>query len=65
MDTNLWMSYLISGNKELDQLIIEGKLRLIFSHELLDEFLAVIQRPKFQKYFGAEQIRLLLSLFDQ
>jgi len=65
IDTNLWISYLISkGYKRLDKLIISDKVRLIFSKELIDEFIDVTQRPKFEKYFSSNDISKLLEIFD-
>jgi uncharacterized protein len=65
VDTNLWISYLISkGYKRLDRLIFNNKARLVFSSELIDEFIEVSQRPKFIKYFHPDDISKLLDLFD-
>ena len=65
VDTNLWISYLISiGNKRLDKLIFSDKARLVFSTELIDEFIEVSQRPKFIKYFHRDDVTKLLDLFD-
>ncbi len=47
LDTNLWISFLISKRFALlEKLIIEGKIKLIFSKELIDEFISVSRRPK-------------------
>lgn len=65
IDTNLWISYLITkGFKRLDKLIYSDKARLVFSQELIDEFIEVAKRPKFSKYFHADDVRKLLELFD-
>ncbi len=65
LDTNLWISYLISNRLiKIDLLIEQGKIRLIFSEESLQEFIAVASRPKFRKYFSEEDIKELLGLFD-
>ncbi|WP_425421093.1 putative toxin-antitoxin system toxin component, PIN family [Phaeodactylibacter xiamenensis] len=65
LDTNLWISHLISNSlAHLDQLLIEGKVRLIFSEQLLEEFLIVVRRPKFQKYFSGPDIEALLRTFE-
>lgn len=61
LDTNLWISFLISNDyKSLDKILF-GKAELIFSRELLEEFIEVVSRPKFQNYFSAENIRELLD----
>ena len=66
LDTNLWISYLISKKySELDKLIESKKVVLIFSIELMEEFIEVVNRPKFKKYFSKKDIELLLELFDQ
>lgn len=62
IDTNLWISFLISKNyKQLDEIIFSGQCTLIFSGELLDEFLSVIKRPKFRKFFSQEDTENLIE----
>jgi len=63
IDTNLWISFLINGRDyaKLDRLIQENKIKLIFSDELLVEFLEVVERPKFKKYFSKSDIQLLFE----
>ncbi|MDZ7605725.1 MAG: putative toxin-antitoxin system toxin component, PIN family [Cyclobacteriaceae bacterium] len=66
LDTNLWISFLITDRlTDLDDLLIRRKVRLIFSKELIEEFLTVSKRPKFEKYFSESDIRELLGLFDK
>lgn len=66
LDTNLWISFLISGRfKDLDELLLEGKIKLIFSQESVEEFLTVAKRPKFGKYFSYDNIKDLLRMFDK
>ena len=49
LDTNLWISFLISKKfNQLDQLIEDKKITLVFSDELIEEFIDVVSRPKFQ-----------------
>lgn len=65
LDTNLWISYLISARfSKLDTLLEDGKARLVFSEASLKEFVEVANRPKFKKYFSEEDVLELLSLFD-
>ncbi len=65
LDTNLWISYLITKNyKQLDRLIDNKEVTLIFSQELIEEFIEVTSRPKFEKYFSFSDIKELLSKFD-
>src|SRR5258706_12742243 len=65
IDTNLWISFLIGKDfNELDKQIKKGKVKLIFSVELIDEFLTVADRPKFKKFFSKVDIEELIELFD-
>jgi len=65
LDTNIWISFLISKNfKKLDSLINKGKIQLLFSNELLEEFITVAKRPKFEKYFAIDDIEKLLDNFN-
>lgn len=65
LDTNLWISFLITQNyKEIDKLIFERKIQLIFSKELIEEFITVANRPKFKKFFNEKDIEKLLEVFD-
>ncbi len=65
LDTNLWISFLISNNlSQIDSLIKSRTLTLIFSNESLEEFIDVIQRPKLSKYFTIIDTQQILQLFD-
>ena len=48
----------------LDELIVSGKIRLIFSEALIEEFISVATRPKFKKFFDNTAIHDLLDIFD-
>lgn len=62
IDTNLWISYLLSSQfKKLDSIISEKEIKILFSQELLDELIEVIQRPKFKKYFNLKDVTSLLE----
>lgn len=64
LDTNLWVSFLITKNMSfLDEFVESGRVKLIFSKELIEEFIAVSSRPKFAKYFTNKDIENLLSVF--
>ena len=66
LDTNLWISFLISKKfKSIDNLIENKKITLIFSDELISEFIEVVNRPKFEKYFSKNDIEKILDYFDQ
>jgi len=65
IDTNLWISFLITKNfKKLDERIKKGSIRIVFSLELIEEFLTVINRPKFKKYFDKSDVEKVIELFD-
>ncbi len=65
LDTNLWISYLISNNfDELDEYIENKQIVLIFSKELIEEFIDVVSRPKFKNFFTKDDIKELLLKFD-
>jgi putative PIN family toxin of toxin-antitoxin system len=65
LDTNLWISFLITKQfTQIDQLIESKKIILIFSDELITEFIDVVNRPKFEKYFSKKDIKKILYYFD-
>ncbi len=65
IDTNLWISFLISKNYvAIDSLISAKKIQLLFSQELLDEFIQVTQRPKFKKFFKQKDVDFLINTLD-
>jgi hypothetical protein len=65
LDTNLWISFLITNQfTELDELIETDKIILIFSDELLAEFIDVVSRPNFKNYFTHKKVEKILSYFD-
>ena len=62
VDTNLWISFLLTkDHSKLDKLFTDQKLILLFSQELLEEFVEVARRPKFKKYFSFSDLNALLS----
>jgi len=64
LDTNILISFLITRDFEkLDDFILSGKIILIFSEELLDEFISVVQRPKFHKLFLPDDVESLINFF--
>ena len=61
LDTNLWISFLLTKNlSNFDTIMANGKVSLLFSQELLTEFIEVTQRSKFRKYFNAADLDALL-----
>jgi len=63
VDTNIWISFLIGQVlARLSEKIIHNQIVLLFSEELLNELISVLQRPKFSKYFSNQKIRELVAL---
>ncbi len=66
LDTNLWISFLIGNNYEkLDKLLFDHNCKLLFSQELVDEFITVALRPKLKKYFSKNDLMDLLETIDE
>jgi len=66
IDTNLWISFLITNNfSKLDEILVTQKSILIFSEELLEEFLLVVKRPKLKRYFRQEVVESLLEAIQE
>lgn len=62
IDTNLWISFLLTKDlSKIDSLLKGNHVKLLFSQELLEEFIEVAKRPKFKKYFSQQDIKNLLS----
>lgn len=65
IDTNLWISFLISKEFSwIDALIKNKKIEIIYSQELFDEIVSVLQRPKFKKYLDSHKSLALIALFE-
>lgn len=63
IDTNIWISFLIGKTLAgLAEAIIADQVQVLFSDELFSELLAVLQRPKFKKYFSRAAIEQLIGL---
>lgn len=66
IDTNLWISFLITKDfTKLDKILFSGLGILVFSKELLNEFLQVAKRPKFRKYFSQTDIEDILETIEE
>ncbi len=66
IDTNLWISFLITKDyTKIDELLFSKHCILIFSQELLDEFLEVAKRPKFRRFFSTSDIEDILETIDE
>jgi putative PIN family toxin of toxin-antitoxin system len=65
IDTNIWISFLIGkALSGLTRTIIRDEVVLLFSDELFEEFLTVVQRPKFERYFSTDAVRELIALLQ-
>lgn len=57
LDTNIWISYLLSGKfHNLVKIILENNLEIVTCKSLVTEFTQVLQRKKFKKYIGKKEI---------
>jgi putative PIN family toxin of toxin-antitoxin system len=66
IDTNLWISFLISNNfNKLDKILNSKHCSILFSQELLDEFIEVSMRPKLIKYFGQSELEAILETIEE
>jgi len=66
LDTNLLISFLITKEyAHLDEILFVKNARLIFSQELLDEFLVVVKRPKFGRFYSQEEIEEILEIIEE
>ncbi len=66
VDTNIFISFLISNSfSKFDKFLQDNKARLLFSEELLNEFLEVVSRPKIKKYFTDKDIANLLDSISE
>ncbi len=66
LDTNLWISFLITKNyTQLDKILFAKSTKLIFSQELLEEFLDVVRRPKFRRFFSVVDVEELLETIEE
>jgi putative PIN family toxin of toxin-antitoxin system len=62
-DTNIWISYLLGKRlSSLSHYIFSGRITILYSHELLDELISVLSRPKFAKSISQEQITAIVQL---
>lgn len=66
IDTNLWVSFLITKDfTKLDEIIFSKQGILVFSQELLDEFIEVARRPKFRRFFSDSDIEEILETIEE
>lgn len=62
IDTNCWISFLIGKRLSmLVPLLTEEQVNIVLCEELIGEIEDVTSRPKFAKYFPADEVKSLLS----
>ncbi len=62
LDTNLWISFLLSKKFTfLDTLFQNSDITVLYSKELLDEFVDVATRTKFERYFSQADLQELIT----
>ena len=65
IDTNLWISFIISKKlNQLEPILFTDNCRILFSIELVEELEATIKKPKLQKYFSENALEEMLTIFD-
>lgn len=66
VDTNLWISFLLTRSRSrLERILLDRSVILLFSEELLEEFVNVATRPKFKKFFSEKDLEELLTSLHQ
>lgn len=65
IDTNIWISFLIGKElHNLKDLIVNEKVKVITTDQLIHEIRLVTARDKLKKYFDQDKVSDLISLFD-
>ncbi len=65
IDTNLWISFIISNKLVLlDSILFAGSTKLLFSKELITEIQETIKKPRLKKYFGTNALEQMFSAFE-
>lgn len=65
IDTNLWISFVISNKHNLlDTFLFNKEARLLFSIELIREIQDTIAKPRLKKYFKTNALDEMLFAFE-
>ncbi len=65
IDTNLWISFLIGKElQNLKDIIVNERIKLISTDQLIDELNLVTSREKLKKYFDKDKVAELISLLN-
>ena len=64
VDTNLWISFLISlpTEQRLRRLLLSGKIDILFSQELFEELETTASKRKFRRYFDTSHLEMFLQM---
>src|SRR6218665_33236 len=66
IDTNLSISFLIGKHSsKLKEIIYSNRNVLVYSHELLTEFLEATRRAKFRRYFTFDESEKLIEIVSK
>ena len=66
IDTNLWISFLITKDySKIDKILFSRDGILVFSTELLEEFLEVANRPKLRRFFSQTDLENIIETIDE
>lgn len=62
IDTNLWISFLIGKEfQSLKGLIVQGKIKLVITDQLITEIRTVTSKEKFRRYFSEDKVVELIE----
>ena len=65
IDSNIWVSFLISDReRKLDLLLTTKSIKILFSIELIEELSKISNYPKLKKYFPPDSIEEMLTNLD-
>lgn len=65
IDTNLWISFLITNDfNKLDKILGSKQCTILFSQDLLSEFIEVSNRPKLKRYFEQSAVVAILESIE-
>ena len=65
IDTNIWISFLIGKElQNLKDLIVNERIRLVTTDQLINELKLVTSKEKFRQYFEPEKVTDLISLLN-
>ncbi|HEX6847669.1 MAG TPA: putative toxin-antitoxin system toxin component, PIN family [Chitinophagaceae bacterium] len=65
VDTNLWVSFIISNKLSLlDPFLFNEEARLLFSTELIIEIQETIKKPRLKKFFKTNALEEMLLTFE-